>query len=236
MTRMKWLFVAVFLLLVPFFLSGADDEEWADEEYDQETKIVAADEYDVQIYLKVPQVLENTHSMGYRKMKHQQLKGTMYINWTDKDDYIVTFEGMYNKNFKVGGKPVVYKCMEYGDVGTVFSWIGNNATGQFKTPCISMSILAEPSYAIGEPSADNSFILHMSGVGISKMVGGCRIARMFTGSVAGQQGCGCAAYTHKSPTRNAGIRGPTCEVVDIAPLARGKWRAKFKRRTYYNCN
>ena len=233
MTRMKWLFVAAFLLLVPFFLSGADDEEWEDEEDEQVTKIVAADEYDVQIYLKVPQVLANTHSMGYRKMKSQQLKGTMYINWTDEDDYIVTFEGMYNKNFKVGGKPVVYKCMEYGDVGTVFSWIGNNATGHFKTPCINMSILAEPSYAIGEPNEDNSFILDMSGVGTSKMIGGSRIARKFIGSVAGRQGCGCAAYTHVSPTRKAGIRGPTSEVVDIAPLAKGRWRAKFKRRTYY---
>lgn len=192
--------------------------------------IVAADEYAFSMNLRVPQVQKNTTSEGFRKFQPQKINGTMYINWLKNGGYTVTFKGLKNLTFKVGDKNVTYKATVSDPL---IAWIGNNKTNKFKTPCIELSVLAEPSYAIGTPGEDNSFILILSGEGTSELIDrGTRVAKSFKGNVAGQQGCSCSDYGHKSPTRSADQYGPTDEVIDVAPTY-GTWKATFKHRINY---
>lgn len=203
---------------------------------EESASIVAIDVYDMTLTLKVPQVLENTTSTGYRKFKTQKIKGTMYVKWLSDDTFGLEFANFENMNFKVGGYRVSYKAIADNNVVYQrYNYIGNNGTDVFKTPCICFYLELEPSYAIGGNTEDNSFYILLAGSGTSvfKKRDDYRVANKMAGYVAGTQGCGCAAYTHKSPTRSAGIYGPTDRVDDVVATY-GRWKALWKSRVTYS--
>lgn len=196
--------------------------------------VEGGDVYNFKMTLKVPQVLDNTASRGYRAYKSQTIKGTMYVLWNADGGYGIQFSGLTNANFKVGGANVTYKAFVNEDlIVPRFTYIGSNATEKFVKPCLCFAAVFEPSYAIGEPTEDNSFTLMLSGSGLSanKKAYNARIATSFSGNVAGVQGCGCADYGHKSPTREASACGPSDEVSDIVATY-GTWRATWKNRVF----
>lgn len=57
-----------------------------------------------------------------------------------------------------------------------------------------------------------------------RTIGGMR------GFAAGTLGCGCKAYGHVSPTRQAGWNGATDKVDDVAAVS-GQWIAVWKDRS-----
>lgn len=208
----------------------AEDEGPKDETY----SYAAVDEYNFKMTLQVPQVLDNTTSRGYRTYKPQNIGGPMYIVWLDNGSFTVKFGTLVNANFKVGGSNVTYQAEEMPDiVYPRYVYIGNNKKNTFVKPCICFYAQFEPSYAIGEPGEDDSFSLMFAGRGASgfKRSINARVATRFTGYAAGMQGCGCADYGHKSPTRDAGLAGPTDYVNDVV-ASYGTWRAIWKRREY----
>jgi len=203
----------------------------ADEE-DASSTVVAIDIYSFCLNLKVPQVLDNTKSLGYRKYQTQRIKGDMYIKWLDDGSFAIEFGNLKNSRFKVNGAYVTYKGYEDSDVVyTRYNYIGSNKTEAFRTPCLCFYLELEPSYAKGGNTEDNSFYVLLAGTGSSsfKRTYGSRIATRFHGYAAGTQGCGCAAYSHKSPTRNATIVGPMDGVSDVVATY-GTWSATWKRR------
>ena len=203
----------------------------ADEE-DVSSAVVAIDIYSFSLNLKVPQVLNNTKSLGYRKYQTQRIKGDMYIKWMDDGSYAIEFGNLKNSRFKVNGAYVTYKGYEDKEVVyTRYNYIGSNKTDAFKTPCLCFYLELEPSYAKGGNTEDNSFYILLAGTGSSTFKGkfGSRIATRLHGYAAGTQGCGCAAYSHKSPTRNATIVGPMDGVSDVVATF-GSWSAKWTRR------
>ena len=196
--------------------------------------VVAVDEYDLRMRLQVPQVFDNTTSQGYRAYKPQVISGPMFVDWLSNGRFKIDFGKLVNAHFKVRGVNVTYTTEVLSDtVYPRFVYIGNNKTDRFITPCICFYVQLLPSYAIGDPGEDNSFYLMFAGKGSSIYNGslGARIAKRFYGYVAGMQGCSCMAYGHKSPTRNAGISGPT-EVVNDVVSSFGTWRATWKNRTF----
>lgn len=213
------------------FVSNAYAEDWGDTD-GEAASVLATDVYSFHLRLRVPQVLNNTTSRGVRKYKPQTIKGLMYIKWLSNGSFKIEFEDLYNKNFKVGGSNVRYTGYEDRNiVYTRYNYIGNNATESFKTPCICFYLELEPSYAIGGNNEDNSFYVLLAGKGSSTFQSklGSRIAKRFSGYASGTQGCGCSAYTHKSPTRVATICGPMDTVSDVVSTW-GSWTAKFKNR------
>jgi hypothetical protein len=203
----------------------------ADEE-DASSSVVAIDIYSFCLNLKVPQVLDNTKSLGYRKYQTQRIKGDMYIKWLDDGSFAIEFGNLKNSRFKVNGAYVTYKGYEDKEVVyTRYNYIGSNKTDAFKTPCLCFYLELEPSYAKGSNTEDNSFYILLAGTGSSTFKGkfGSRIATRLHGYAAGTQGCGCAAYSHKSPTRNATIVGPMDGVSDVVATF-GSWSAKWTRR------
>lgn len=191
-----------------------------------------SDRYSLSVRLDVPQVFDNMLSQGYRKYATQTITGQMYINWYG--DYFdgIYFSDLENQKFKVGGKKVTYKGMLDQSVTSArFNYIGNNKTGVFKIPCLSFFAYFEPSYAIAEVSEDNSFYLHFAGKGASAMKKkhDAVIATRFSGKAAGTQGCSCADYGHKSPTRSAMLYGPG-ETVEDAVATMGTWSAVWRGR------
>lgn len=206
--------------------------EYSSDESDVD--VVAEDEYDFRVRLQVPQVFNNTTSQGYRAYRPQVISGPMFVDWLSDGRFRIDFGKLVNAHFKVQGANVTYKTEVLSDfVFPRFVYIGNNKTDKFTTPCICFYAQLWPSYAIGDPEEDNSFYLMFSGKGSSIYKGslGARIAKRFHGYVAGMQGCSCMAYGHKSPTRNAGISGPT-EVVNDVVSSFGTWRATWKNRTF----
>ena len=198
----------------------------------KEVTPVAVDTYILNLSLKVPQVLSNTNSKGYRKYKNQLIKGNMYIIWMSDGNFKIEFSGLENQNFKVGGKKVTYIGTEVINVvSSRFNWIGSNKTDVFKTPCLSFYLELEPSYAQGGNTEDNSFYLMMAGMGVSSYRANykSRIAYSLSGYASGTQGCGCSEYEHKSPTRTAKIYGPSDSPEDVVATF-GKWSAKWKGR------
>ena len=218
--------------LIAAFLAVLMSAAMAVEDDDETPTTVAKDLYAITITLKVPQVLKNTTSMGYRKYVTQRIKGEMYVNWLSDGTYTLSFAKLVNRNFKVGWDNVTYSGYEDRDmIYTKYNYIGSNKTGVFKTPCLCFFLELEPSYAIGGNNEDNSFYLTLAGSGKSFVQKGdsCRIAKRFSGYAAGTQGCGCSAYSHKSPTRGATVEGPTGFVDDVVATY-GKWQAEFKKR------
>ena len=193
---------------------------------------IATDVYSLTLTMRVPQVFDNTKSTGYRKYVTQRIRGEMHVNWQSDGTFTLSFANLVNSNFKVGGANVKYTGYEDRDMFyTRYNYIGSNKTGAFKTPCICFFLELEPSYAIGGNNEDNSFYLMLSGSGSSKfsLYDNWRIARKFSGHVSGTQGCGCSAYTHKSPTRRATFYGGTGGVDDVVATY-GKWQAAWKKR------
>lgn len=175
------------------------------------------DVYSFTMNLQIPQVVNNSESMGKRVYKRQKLTGTLLVKYFDDDMAEVTVTNLVNKSFKAFGKNVTYDTETYY---TVWNLIGNNATGVFKQPSVHLEAEAQPSYVAGyEPDNDNSLIISLSGKGSSK--------KRMTGYVTGTLGCGCTVYGHKSPTRVMGAYGPLPIVHDVASIY-GTWTAKLK--------
>lgn len=213
--------------LAPKALSTAYDEG------DEPLVFTAVDKYNFKMTLQVPQVFDNTASQGYRAYRPQKVSGPMYISWLEDGSFVVQFGRLENSNFKVGGANVTYTALEQKDVVySRFVYIGSNKTDTFTKPCLCFYAQFEPSYAIGEPKEDNSFSLMFAGKGRSAYKRGicARVATRLSGYAAGMQGCGCADYGHKSPTRNAGVSGPTKLVNDVVACY-GSWRATWEGRT-----
>lgn len=216
-----------YLAVVSAFAVDGDGEE----EPITPAKALVEDIYSFTLTLKVPQVLENTTSQGYRKYKKQKILGDMHIVWLDNGDFQLDFSNLRNKNFKIRDVNVTYDGKEDRDVlYSRYNWIGSNAKNTFKHPCLVFFLELEPSYAIGEPGEDNSFYLALAGSGLTRIRSGAAwVARKLEGKAAGTQGCGCMGYGHKSPTRVAGKDGPTEEVDDVVATY-GSWKAVWKAR------
>ena len=237
MKKLLMLLLTIGLLTIPSFNTsalrafGAPEEMYEGNGEDESPDVVCVDVYDFKLRLKVPQVLNNSLSTGYRKYKSQIIKGNLYVNWMSDDTVSITFGNLVNSTFKVGGKNVIYTTYDAGYQSNRLNWIGNNKTDMFKTPCLSFSSVFEPSYAIGEADEDNSFYLLFAGAGTSKAYSssGIRVAKTFRGYAVGTQGCSCYAYGHKSPTRAGSVCGPS-DRVDDAVATFGNWSAKFNRR------
>ena len=211
--------------LLPLSLDNASIWE-ADEE-----GIIVKDEYVLTLSLKVPQVIDNMESRGYRKVQRQTISGKFYVLWDAEGGYRFKTEGFYNKNFKVRGKNVTYTG--YADETIIyprFNYIGSNRTGKFIKPCLSTSLILEPSYAIEDVNEDNSFYLVLSGFGVSAMKYGERVITSFSGYATGSQGCGCMDSGHTSPTRIASSTGPSDEPDDVVATY-GTWNMRWKKRT-----
>lgn len=205
--------------------------EYSSDESDAD--LVAVDEYDLRMRLQVPQVFNNTTSQGYRVYRPQTVSGSMFVGWMSDCGFKIYFGKLVNQQFKVQGSKVTYTAEVLSDtVYPRFVYIGNNKTDRFTTPCICFYAQLLPSYAIGEPEEDNSFYMMFAGKGSSACKSNLksRIVKRLNGYAAGMQGCSCMAYGHKSPTRNAGISGPT-EVVNDVVSSFGTWRATWKNRT-----
>lgn len=237
---MIWLLGLGLLAMPPygFFASevrGDDIDEYG-EETEETSPVIAADEYSFSLTLKVPQVLNNTSSLGERKFKTQHIKGKMYIVWHEDGTFSIEFSDLVNKNFKVRGVNVTYDAIPDESVFPRFNYIGNNKTGKFSTPCLCFAVVLEPSYALGGATEDNSFTLVLSGKGTSsfKKDQNRTVAKTFSGYAAGRQGCGCAAYGHKSPTRDATVCGPGERDNDVVATF-GKWTATWKAGCYIGC-
>ena len=193
------------------------------------------DEYRFVMTLKVPRTYDNMQSQGYRKYQTQKVEGTMYIvyssNGTGAGTYI-ELKNLVNKTHKVSGSYVKYTTMVDG---VKIGYIGSNKTDMFKTPFLSFAMDADPSYNVGADEPDNTLVLEVSGYGTSKTMTwsgykNVRYISKLTGRCAGNLGCGCTAYGHKSCTRTAAWYGATDEVTDIAAIGAGTWTAKWKRR------
>lgn len=200
----------------------------------EDSSILAEDEYAISLTLYVPQVRNNSTSMGTRRIELQRITGMMYVDWLSNDSYTISFGTLTNKHFKVADRNVTYVGqVETDTIYPSFTYIGSNQSGIFTKPVLSFYCSLLPSYAIGEVSEDNSFYLYLAGRGTSIQLGGGegRVMKRITGNVVGTQGCGCYDYGHKSPTRAAGVTGPTDRVVDIVSTY-GRWTAKFQRRIY----
>lgn len=191
--------------------------------------------------LKVPRTYDNMQSRGYRKYQPQRVEGTMYIVYSadgSGQGSYVQLTGLVNKTHKINGANVRYETL-VDDIK--LGYIGSNRTGTFKVPFLSFAMDANPSYNVGTDEPDNTLVLEVSGYGTSKTMTwqgykNVRYINKIVGTVAGNLGCGCRSYGHKSCTRTAGWYGPTDEVVDIAAIRGGSWSAKWKRRFIRNCN
>lgn len=136
----------------------------------------------------------------------------------------VAFNDMVNKSHKLSnGSNVTYDAkLDYNSYFPRFNAIGNNKTNSFKTASICFSIVAEPSYNIGELDEDTSLYITLAGKGTIGSFGKIKAVR---GYVAGTLGCGCMAYGHISPTRTIGYNGATDNVTDVASVF-GIWSMK----------
>lgn len=218
-------------IALPIGFTFSSDEDVLGEE--AEASVVAEDIYRFSLRLKVPQVFANTLSQGYRKYQKQRISGYLHIQWRDDDTVSIAFSGLENQKFKVGNVKVSYTGYEANDVTpTRYNYIGHNRTQKFTTPCLAFFLELEPSYAIGGNNEDNSFYVLCAGYGSSKQKQGigCRVATRLRGYAAGTQGCGCSAYAHKSPTREASMCGPSSSRVTDVVATWGNWTAKWMRR------
>lgn len=230
----SFLMLSVFLATSMFPLvsqSTGDSFDYDIDDGEEEvSNIVAKDIYIFKLSLRVPQVLNNSTSKGVRKIQRQIITGNLNVLWHEDGSCSFETEGLYNKNFKIGGKNVTYEGYA-GDaiVYPRFNYIGSNLTEKFKTPCLYLSLVLEPSYALESVSEDNSFYLVLSGFGTSLLKNGTRIATKIRGNASGSQGCGCMDYGHKSPTRKACIYGVSDDVSDVVATY-GTWTMKWKKR------
>ena len=190
------------------------------------------DVYSFTAKLKVPQVLNNSTSRGYRKYQTQKIKGYLLVGYHDDGTVEFEFTDLYNANFKVGGSAVTYDAIiDPEKLYPRLNYIGDNAKEKFTTATISLYAEFVPSYDKGGGGEDNSLLLTFAGKGNTSttLMKGCSLPKTFTGYCAGTQGCGCTAYSHKSPTRRASACGPTKEETDVAACF-GTWTAKYVKK------
>lgn len=230
---MSKLFVSSLLAVFAFSPSHSDSGSfgyYGECDSGESCRVIAKDVYDLKITLKVPQVRNNSSSAGTRKIERQTIVGNFSVLWKENGTFSFETDGLYNRNFKIGGKNVTYKGQP-GDaiIYPKFNYIGNNRTEKFKVPCLTFSLTLEPSYAIEKMNEDNSFYLVLSGYGTSFVKSGNRIAKKLSGNASGSQGCGCMDYGHKSPTREASAYGFTDKAADVVST-HGTWSIRWKRR------
>ena len=201
---------------------------------DSAKSVVAVDEYEMTLSLDVPQVLDNMESLGRRVYKKQTIKGLMRVHWLAEGGCSFSFDDFENRSFRTGGGKVTYDVFVDDDrPAPRFAWIGSNATGKFTKPTLTLSVVMDPSYALTDPGEDNSLLITLSGKGTSMVKDGSRIAKTLSGKVSGTQGCSCYDYGHKSPTRTAGVDGPTEEATDVVSTD-GNWKAKWRNRVRFS--
>lgn len=191
------------------------------------------DVYAFSALLHVPQVINNSDSKGVRVYRTQRLKGELRISYRDSETAEIELQGTRNMTFKVAGANVTYTTdILDTPIAPLLAYIGNNKTSVFKTATICFAMEALPSYVSCEPDSDNSFYLTFAGRGMTtaRIREGSCLPKTFMGNVAGSQGCGCSWYGHVSPTRAAGVAGPTNIVIDVAAVY-GTWRATYSRTT-----
>lgn len=213
---------------------------------------IQTDVYDFKLVVKVPRVYDNTKSKGYRKYQPQIVKGYLKITYYSNGQRpSIEITDLYNKTHKMSnGRNVTYSVLvnNSGDLEgpiTRVNLIGNNKTDVFKTPSVVLYMDAEPSYNVGEDNEDNSLLMTLAGSGkckefqhyyykcsngfISKCkLGKCMAIQSLSGYAAGNLGCGCYAYGHKSPTRVAAACGHTDQVDDVAATF-GTFKATYLR-------
>ena len=187
----------------------------------QEAEIAKRQLYSLTMKLHVPRIYNNMESLGWRKYQRQTIKGTVSLDF-DSDGNIIgaSFANLRNITHVLSnGKNVTYT----GNLDTSKSFIvvaiGNNKTSKFNTSSICFSLMAEPSYNIGEFDEDTSLFVTLAGHGSMKN-GKIKTA---SGNVAGTLGCGCYAYGHVSPTRVIRWEGTSNVVTDIAAV-HGTWK------------
>ena len=180
--------------------------------------------YQFKMQLHVPRVYDNTKSLGYRKYQTQTIKGQLSFDYS-KDGKLIgmSFVNLVNYSHRMSnGKYVTYAGALDDERTLNCVAIGSNKTKKFKTACICFSLVAEPSYNIGELDEDTSLYITLSGKGSIKN----NAIKTANGVVTGTLGCGCYAYGHTSPTRLWWLYGVTSEVSDVAAVY-GKWSIKL---------
>ena len=200
---------------------------------------IVQDVYDLTLRLRVPRVYNNTESLGYRKPNNQIIKGQLLITYDDSrtsEGYAVwpeiSIDGLYNKTHKLSnGRNVVYDPVRIyeSDPMPRINVIGNNKTLKFKTATAIFKFEANPSYNIGLIEEDNTLIVTCSGFGSVGSYKGTPVIKNFSGTCAGQIGCGCMAWSHLSPTRFWWWCGWLNCADDVAAVE-GRWAAKWKYR------
>lgn len=224
MKSLSTIFAAVLALSPLVSMHGEDVEE-------ESPEVSVVDSYEIKMTLKVPQVVDNMESMGYRKNKTQRIKGFMYVMYYSDGTTGYSFGELTNCDYKVGGSRVTYQAeVDENALYPRWNYIGNNARGIFKTPSVCFSVVAYPSYAKSDPEMDNSLYLTLAGSGTTCLKNGARVPYCISGYVAGTQGCGCTDYGHVSPTRRIGAYGALCGAVDDVAAVYGRWSLKFKGR------
>lgn len=200
------------------------------------TATTVTDVYDLTLSLQIPQVLNNSQSLGVRKYKTQKIKGKLTITYVyDKTGYqrpVIDVTDLVNQNFKVGGSKVTYKStVNDNEIYSRLVLIGDNKTEKFKTASTCFYVEAEPSYNKGEMDEDNGLYILLAGKGSTDNKGGNTVIANLKGYVTGTLGCGCMAYGHISPTRMPGPFGAT-DIVDDVACVFGSWSAKWKTRIW----
>lgn len=196
------------------------------------------DVYSLSISLRVPQVVDNSRSLGKRIYQKQKITGNLLVYYDDESGVAssVELDSLVNKTFKIGGSPVKYKSVEsYLGISQIWNAIGSNKTGIFGKSSVCLNATLEPSYALSQANNDNSLVLVFAGtstLATQKLSCGTKykFLKSVSGYVVGTQGCGCHDYGHTSPTRVIGLYGPTDQVIDVASVF-GTWKAKFSYRT-----
>ena len=192
------------------------------------------DQYQLDMLLKIPRVYDNNNSLGYRKLQAQRLRGVLNIEYIDGEMLPrISIEQLVNKTHKLAnGASVKYECFKEDDQIDRLMYIGSNKKNIFKTPGMTISFVAQPSYALSYAQEDNSLYIQLSGYGkTSKTLSyHSQVPSRMLGYVTGNIGCGCSDYGHTSPTRLIGPYSFIDIPIDVAPIY-GKWKMKFIRRT-----
>lgn len=212
---MKNVFAAIaFALCLASSVSAQSFWSEAGEEY------TVINYYKVLMRLDIPQVFDNTQSLGYRKYKRHSIKGMMCLKFK-KDEITpdVEFLWLTNSTHKINGKKVTYEVERDMERSFDYVLLGDNKTEVFKTSAMAFSIICNPSYAIWEkPTEDNALYLDIAVRGNTKSTKYGRVFGSLSGNVSGRMGCGCSDYGHKSPTRIAWAFDHTGIVIDKAPV------------------
>lgn len=201
-----------FLLLATYFHVSTANDALDAKSYFQK--------YAITMNVWIPRVYDNMNSLGYRKYERQRIKGNLQLEY-DSDGNMSNVSSIVLTNFThrmSDGSYVTYEGYLNDSMPCIFVAIGSNKSNIFRTTSICFSIVAEPSYNIGEVDEDTSLYITLSGKGnIRKSQIG-----MAQGLVSGTIGCGCYAYGHISPTRTIWWWGVSSNVIDIASVY-GNW-------------